>query len=235
MPTEPEDRRRGPDGSVAPVAADVRSAPLLFPSGRPADGGVSARPGQIAHLVEVMGWPEEPERSRLDGELQRQMAPLLGEVVSRVGRLKAVLAGLTDDGRAVLLDEPGEAGDVRPGAEIAAFRPGRFVAVHTLEGNLERAATNAFAGLADRALRIVIPELEIALTELIVLLHEYIAHQELELEDLLDTLPGEVLAALVDAVPTWEADAPRRRSELARLRRHLRATASEARSEEESP
>jgi len=168
-----------------------------------------------------MTWPDRPDRWRLDGELRRQAAPILGELVSAAGRLKAVLAGLADDPRPVVLDERTDDEAIRPSAELATFRPGRVVALREVDDDEIRAATNPFAGLATRALDLLIPELEITLTELTVLLNEYLFHQEHDLEELFDAAPGEVLTALEDAVPTWADDEPARRAELRRLWHHL--------------
>ena len=168
-----------------------------------------------------MSWPPALERWRLDGEVRRRAAPLLGEMVSALGRLKAIFAGLADDDRPVVLDAPAEPGEVGASRETAGFVPGRFVAVRWLDEEERRAATNPFAGLADRALKLLVPELEISLTELTVLLNEYLFHQEHELEELLDALPGEVLAGLEQAMPRWADDAPRQAAEIARLRGHL--------------
>jgi len=176
---------------------------------------------RIARLLEAMTWPPTVERWRLDGEVRRRTAPILAELVSAVGSLKAVLAGLADDPRPVVLDERTEDEAIRPSAELATFRPGRFVALCEVGEDATRAATNPFAALAARALDLLIPELEITLTELTVVLNEYLFHQEHDLEELLDAAPGEVLAALEEAVPTWADAAPARQAELRRLWRHL--------------
>jgi len=181
----------------------------------------SGRADRVARLVQAMSWPPAPERWRLDGEVRRRTAPLLGELVSALGRLKAVLAGLADDERPVALDASGAAGEVAASPEVAGFRPGRIVAIRWVDDEERRAATNPFAGLADRALKLVVPELEMSLTELTVLLNEYLFHQEHELEELLDALPGELLAEIERAMPGWSDDAPHQTTELARLRDHL--------------
>ena len=183
--------------------------------------GRSPRHERIARLLEAMTWPPTTERWRLDGEVRRHTSPILAELVSAVGRLKAVLAGLADDPRPIALDERTEDEAIRPSAELAAFRPGRVVALREVEDEELRAPTNPFSGLAERALDLVIPELEVSLTELTVLLNEYLFHQEHRLEELLDTSPGELLIALEESMPTWADDAAARQAELARLWRHL--------------
>jgi len=191
------------------------------PTGEAASGTRAERAHRVARLAEAMSWPPSPERWRLDGEVRRRTAPLLAEMVSALGRLKAVLSGLTDDERPVVLDAPGDPGEIAASSEIAGFTPGRVVAIRWLEDEERRAATNPFAGLADRALKLLVPELEISLTELTVLLNEYLFHQEFELEELLDALPSDLLTALEETMPRWTDASPRQAAEVARLREHL--------------
>jgi len=191
------------------------------PRRRPASRAAppSDRLDRIERLVEAMTWPPRVERWRLDGEVRRRTAPLLAELLSALGRLKAVLAGLVADDRPVVLDGASQGGELDPDGAIASFQPRRFVAVCGDDAEL-RAPTDPFAGLADRALKVFLPELEITLTELTVFLNEYLFHQELDLQDVLDALPHEMLAALEEAAVQWRQTG--HEAELARLWAHLR-------------
>lgn len=200
--------------------------PRPWPPPRRRRSGPEAKPAsdrilRIERLVEAMTWPSRVERWRLDGEVRRRTAPLLAELVSALGRLKSVLAGLAADDRPVVLGGAGEVTAPDGSEPAGSFEPGRFVAVSGDRGVL-RAPTDPFAGLAGQALEIYLPELEISLGELTAVLNEYLFHQELDLESALDALPNEALDALEERVSQWREAAGGREADLARLWAHLR-------------
>ena len=188
---------------------------------RVARRGDLARVQRVAELADAMRWPSEIDAARLDGELRLAAAPILADLVGDLARLKALMAGLLDEGTPVRLDETTAAGETGPGADLADFRPGRRVAFDAGDGELLVAPTNPFDALARRTLALLLPEMEQALAELTVLVHEYAWEQDFALIELVESLPGELLAALEEQRPSWDDRAEARRSELARLTEHL--------------
>ena len=189
---------------------------------RPARGGQLARVHRVAELADAMRWPPEAAAARLDGELRLAVAPILAALVADLARLKALMAGLLGERRRpVRLDRVTPAGEVVPGEGLQAFRPGGTVAFDAGDGEPERAATDPFDALARRVLDLILPEMEQALAELTVLVHEYGWDQDFRLVELVESLPGELLAALEAHRPAWDDQAAARCAELARLEEHL--------------
>jgi len=191
--------------------------------GRPrVSGRWLARAERVGALVDAMSWPAEGEAARLDGALRLAAAPVLAGLAGDLARLKALFAGLVaDDGRPVMLDRLDAGGEVRPGEALAELRPGRFVAVAGGGGAPAVAATDPFAGLAKRVVDLVLPEMEGALAELTVLLHEHLWTQRFELTELVEQLPSDVLDAIEEARAGWEEGAEDRGATVARRMRHL--------------
>lgn len=188
-----------------------------------------ARSERIGRLVGAMTWPDWAEATRLDGALRLAAAPILGDLVTDLARLKALFAGLVvDDGRPVALDRDERNGMAGPGvpAPIAEFHPGRFVALSDPSSDPDLAATDPFAGLAKRVIDLLIPEMEQAFAEITVLVHEHLWNQQFELAELVEQLPSERLAALEAARPGWAAGAAEREVEMARRTARLEAGAA---------
>jgi len=190
----------------------------------PGAGARLDRVQRVAALADAMRWPPEVAVARLDGELRLAVAPILAALVDDLARLKALMAGLVGEPRRpVRLDRPAAAGGVVAGDELDRFRPGRPVAFDAEAdgGEPQRAPTNPFDALARRTLDLVLPEMEQALAELTVLVHEYAWDQDFRLVELVEALPGELLAALEARRPAWDDEGEERSGELARLAEHL--------------
>lgn len=176
---------------------------------------------RVGELADAMRWPRELDAARLDGDLRLAIAPILTALVTDLSRLKALMAGLLgEERRPVPLDRVGPSGEVSPGDDLPSFRPGRPVTVDG-DGEPVFAATNPFDALARRTLDLLLPEMEQALGELTILVHEYGWDQDFRLVELVETLPGDLLAALEAQRPSWDDQAAARDAELERLGGHL--------------
>jgi len=209
--------RRGPDVLRWPAR------PLPPDGARPAvRSGWLARSERIAALVDAMSWPGGAEAARLDGSLRLAAAPVLADLVTDLARLKALFAGLVAaDGRPAVLAREAGGGELEAGGGLDRFRPGRFVALSAPSADPAFAATDPFAALAKRVHELLLPEMEQALAELTVLLHEYLWNQQFELTELVEQLPADLLAALEGTCPRWNEGAEERRAELSRRAAHL--------------
>ena len=228
---EGEPAAAGGDGERGPAGRVSRSALHRSALHRSGYGGRLDRIHRVAALADAMRWPPEVDAARLDGELRLAVAPILAALAGDLARLKALVAGLlAEERRPVRLDLPTAAGGVSPGEQLDRFRPGRPVAFDADGdgGEPQRAPTNPFDSLARRTLDLVLPEMEQALVELTVLVHEYAWDQDFRLVELIEALPGELLAALESRRPAWDDPAEARPAELARLAEHLARSRREA-------